>query len=142
MERLFFHNREDALSRSIVSELPDDVRIYDVFGDDRYNLPREIKLTRLPYMVDKYLYTDLTAPITVGTVAIVLQCRNYLNEPLSDNQRFVVTINGKRYSIKSEDGLIKIEIECDEPTIISLQATGENYLPFSIELEVTDNVED
>ena len=142
MQRLFFHNQHDALSRDMVKDLPDDVRIYDVFGEDEHNLPPDIRLTTLPYMVDKYLYTDTLSPVVnVGTVALLLHCRNYLDEPLTDNQKFTVNVNDERYTTRAEDGLINIEIECDEPTAISLLITSHGYLPFAITIEVKNNVE-
>ena len=81
MQRMFFHNQHDKESREILQYLKNDVKVYDVFGADRYSLPADIKLTILPYMVDKYIrFTP--AGQYMATVPFVLEfnCMDYLDQ--------------------------------------------------------------
>ncbi len=138
MQRLFFHNQHDKESREILETLKDDVKVYDVFGADRYSLPEGIRLTALPYMVDKYIDFKPAGPYA-ATVPFVLEfnCMDYLDQPASDEVGvFRVLINGRPYDLIPEKGVIQIEFTCPEATVINIQIEGPGYLPFEAEVVV------
>ncbi len=137
MQRIFFHNQHDKESREILQTLKDDVKVYDVFGVDRYSLPADIKLTILPYMVDKYIRFTPAGPY-MATVPFVLEfnCMDYLDQFVTEKNVFRVLVNSEPYDVVSEKGNIQIELTCPEATVINIQIEGPGYLPFQTEVEV------
>ncbi len=137
MQRLFFHNQHDKESREILETLKDDVKVYDVFGADRYSLPEGIRLTALPYMVDKYIDFKPAGPY-MATVPFVLEfnCMDYLDQFVTEKNVFRVLVNSEPYDVVSEKGNIQIELTCPEATVINIQIEGPGYLPFQTEVVV------
>lgn len=138
MQRLFFHNQHDHVSHERLSSLESDVNVYDVFGKDKHSLPKDIKLTLLPYLVDKYITLETLAPYIAGVFVLQFSCRDYQGVHLTtENTLFHVAINGQMYSTESINGIIEVELTCPEPVDINIKIEGCEYLPFNTEIEVT-----
>ena len=137
MQRMFFHNQHDKESSAILATLDGTVLVYDVFGEDKQNLPENIKLTILPYMVDKYIRFTPAGPY-MATVPFVLEfnCMDYLDQFVTEKNVFRVLVNSEPYDVVSEKGNIQIELTCPEATVINIQIEGPGYLPFQTEVEV------
>ena len=138
MQRMFFHNQHDKESREILQYLKNDVKVYDVFGADRYSLPADIKLTILPYMVDKYISFTPSGPYFMDTpFVLTFSCMNHLDEIIpSEESVFRVLVNGGVYDIVPENGIIKISLTCPEEVIVRVEIDGPGYLPFKAEVSV------
>lgn len=142
MQRIFFHNRYDLASRNMFDSLADqeDIKIYDCYGEDLFNLPGDIRITVLPYMIDRYVYCR-TNQINVGTPTVIeLECRDHLNNLLTEEGRqFMISINGEMRPAVPEQGKIRIQLTCEEAGIVEIRAEAQNYLPFSHKLEVIED---
>lgn len=138
MQRLFFHNRHDAESRAVFETLDLDVRVYDVFGADRYKLPQEIRLTALPYMVDKYFALLPGGPYLVDTpFELEIVCKDYQDNTVTEEAGQInVTIDGMSYSVNPENGICYVDIECPEPRTVTVVIEGSGYLSLEAEVEV------
>lgn len=134
MQRLFFHNKHDAASREILAGLDETVKVYDVFGGDI--LPDNIRLSVLPYMIDKQITLETLPPYNIGIVSLQFFCRDYQNDKTNDNVSFVVEIGGDRYDISSINGVLDLEIECSQAVTILVSIDGFGYMPFSTKIEV------
>lgn len=139
MQRMFFHNKYDIKSTEILDALDDDVIVYDVFGENRYNLPKDISIRTLPYMIDRYI--DFEPGTYTAGVSFILEfsCMDYLANIITDEDRaFTVTIGGRAYQAKPENGKLLVELTCDEPHTVDITINAENYLPFSTSLVVSE----
>lgn len=138
MQRMFFHNQHDKESREILQTLKGDVKVYDVFGADKNNLPEGIRLSVLPYLVDRYIKFTPNGPYVVDTPFILeFECMDYLDQPVTGEvEIFDVNIDGFCYSAATEKGVLRVEITCPDvrTVIIGIEALG--YLPFNTEIEV------
>ncbi|MBW2672762.1 MAG: hypothetical protein JRD89_04990 [Deltaproteobacteria bacterium] len=140
MQRMFFHNQYDAESRKVLATLDSDVLVYDVFGKDRHNLPDNIRLTFLPYFIDKCIKLETPLPCVVGTFVLQFRCYDYKDNHITmENSLFKISIDGKVYDVKADDGIIEVEIDCPDPTKIETKIEGYGYLPFETEIEVVDS---
>ncbi len=138
MQRLFFHNKHDAESRAVFETLDPDVKVYDVFGPDRYKLPQEIRLTALPYMVDKYFALSPGGPYLVDTpFELEIVCRDHQDKTVTGEAgQISVTIDGMSCSVTPENGICYVDIKCPEPRTVALKIEGSGYLPLEAEVEV------
>lgn len=139
MQRLFFHNQHDAESRALFNQYQGDpeVTIYDVFGADRYNLPPNIQISYLPYMIDKEFVLTTPGPYATGVVPITIECRDYQgNVIVGKNDVVEVYVNDAVWLLPCVNGVISFELDCPEPMMVTLEIYGDQYLPFSVDLGV------
>lgn len=136
MQRMFFHNRHDAASREILKNFDEDVLVYDVFGDDRHNIPNDIHLCVLPYTIDRYIsFTPEQFYLVGEPLVLEFKCMDYKNNFLDGvNSTFDVTMCGVRYNTDAVNGIIQIQVECPEEQTIEIQINGFGYLPFKTEV--------
>ena len=139
MRRIFFHNVYDADSRAQADSLSlQDVDIYDYFNTDKRLMP-DIPITRLPYLIDKYIGFAAGQYLVGEPFLLEFYCRDYLDNLLADEEQvFRVVIDGDVYDEVPEGGIIRAQLTWPEAGIIPITITGYGYLPFSVEIEVVD----
>lgn len=136
MQRLFFHNRYDRASVELLTALPPDVLVVDVFGGGE--VPGAFRISRLPYYVDKQIILETQSPYLAGTFTLEFACRDHLGSILTnENSRFVLEFDGGIYDIYPEAGLLRVEINCPIPKTIHLRLDGDGYWPWEGDIEVT-----
>lgn len=139
MQRLFFHNEHDHESREILKTLPEDYKVYRAFEPETV-IPPEILLTHLPYKIDKQLVLETEGPCVVGTFVLTFKCYDYKNDFLASNDTFHVSVNDDGlYSLQAKDGVIEIEVTCEQAGEIELSIVGNEYYPLTVKMEVVDD---
>ena len=135
---MFFHNQQDQASRDILATLDDTVKVYDVFGADRYLLPIDIPLSSVPYLIDKYITLTDGGPYTANTPFILdFNCLDYLDQPvLAEGGTFRLIVDGATYDVVPESGVIQLQLTCQEARTLAISISGPGYLPFETEVEV------
>lgn len=136
--RVFFHNWHDKYSWEVLETLPPDVQIIDVFGGDE--VPGIIRLTRLPYYVDKKLTLETPPPYLVGTFVLEFACHDDQGEVIPEESNcFVLELNGVTYDVYPETGRLQVEVDCPVPRVLHLRLDGEGYWPWEGDIEVVDD---
>ena len=141
MQRLFFHNKYDINSVNQLQILEQNIVIYDVFNIKTNQLPQNINLTNLPYLIDKQITLETLAPYYTGTILLRFQCRDYLNNIITDSLSFAIYINELKYDTKSIDGIIELEIVCNQPRILNIKIINESdgYYHYEADIEVVNS---
>jgi len=139
LQRLFFHNPHDKTSRDAKVLLSDDIQVISPFeGDD---IPSDIKIPYYPYLIDKQIVLDTQSPYYVGTITLNFNCCDHEDGLLTTEDSFLdVEIEGTRYNLQPENGVLQIELTCEIPQIIDISINGEGYYPFNVSVEVEENV--
>lgn len=129
MQRIFFHNKHDKRSRDILAGLTGDVLVYDVYGGAKIP-PWARRLREYPYLIDRYFDFTPAASYPIGTITLTITCRDYLDNAITDDSdKIIVTLDGARYVVRPENGIIAIEVSCLEERSLELKLEGGHYLP-------------
>jgi hypothetical protein len=137
MNKIFFHNKQDKNSTDILNTLDSTVTVYDVFGKDKDNLPDNIKISYLPYLIDRYISLDTPAPYKAGTFTLDLSCRDYQDNILiNESTVFYIYINDNLYNYIPVNGMIHLQINCPIATTLKIKIEADKYLPFETSIGV------
>jgi hypothetical protein len=139
LQKLFFHNRHDKTSRELLENLPPDVQVIDVYGGD--SIPEGYRLSVLPYLVDKELSFITPEQIETGTSTLRWECRDADGNLLTEGDpHFFVTINGETWDDYAVDGVLEVEVDCEEPLILEISVINEldGFAPWFGAVEVVD----
>ncbi len=114
------------------------MRVYDVFGADRFTLPIDIPLSSVPYLIDKYITLTDGGPYTANTPFILdFNCLDYLDQPvLAEDGTFRLIVDGATYDVVPETGVIQVQLTCQEARTLTISISGPGYLPFHTEVTV------
>jgi hypothetical protein len=144
MHRIFFHNRHDKNSKTELDALPEGVQVIDVFGGD--NIPDSIRVSRLPYLIDKQIVLDSVSPSppVVGDISLQFNCLDYEDQLITDESGcFAVTIDYgtgvQAVDSYAESGALSLELNCPIEKTITIRIEKDGYLPFEYVLEVVES---
>lgn len=143
---LFFHNTHDIVSldalhqtQDTIAAMPEGSRpnfvVYDVFSS--YEPPVGIRLTRLPYLVNKQFGHNSQVQYLQGGILIQFTCQDWQGTLIPDEAPLVfVSLDGGQYSLQIQGGAFTIKLVCNEPRKIAIHLEADGYMPLDMELEV------
>ncbi len=134
MKRMFFHNQHDIKSTEMLDSLEGEVVVYDVFARDK--IPADIKLTTLPYLIDKYISFTPGTYVANEPFALQFKCMDYLDNPVNETGKLRVVVGDMRKSAVPENGVLQVEVVCEEEQSLPVTVTGPGYLPLNTQIEV------
>lgn len=134
---LFFHNRHDRTSWEALALIPEGTQVIDVFGGDQ--IPEGYRIPRYPYLIDKKIIPfsplELTLPGGIVQFKTVYENDADFTEPVT----LWISVNGQTpMSEHTVDGILSLEIECEEPQIIRVEIVddGQGFHPWRGQIEV------
>lgn len=134
MQRLFFHNRHDRISREALALLDPDVQVIDVYGGEQANFGRDIldqyMIHQMPYLIDREVVMLSSAEQTAGTFTLDFEVRDYtgaLVTELVDVYVFLTVGEVTQHTVVSTDtGTFSLELTCSTAQEIALRITDYN----------------
>lgn len=147
MNIIFFHNKYDKNSIELLNTLSPDVQIIDVYGNDE--IPNLLRLSYLPYLVDKQIISVTPAIYYSTTPTIQFECRDYQNNLIIDEKNtFYIEIkeitdyglkNIGLYSVYSSNGIIEIQLDCPVSKTFRIRLDSDGYYPWEGDVEVIND---
>lgn len=116
---IFFHNRFDKNSVQMLSNLPPDTEVIDVFGGDK--IPDGYRLTILPLLVDKKIEPVGALRLSCPGGIITFRAIYEDGAPYSGEVGFHININGNTAYDTLRNGVLEIEVEATEPCVLDVE---------------------
>lgn len=134
MQRLFFHNQHDRISREALALLDPDVQVIDVYGGEQANFGRDIldqyMIHQMPYLIDREVVMLSSAQQTAGTFTLDFEVRDHLGALVTDlvDVYVFVTVAGvtQHEVVLTDTGVFSLELTCSTAQDINLRITDYN----------------
>lgn len=136
MQPLVFKSDFDTQDIGEIETPLTDCIVYDAFAPENANLLKQMKVPRLPYVIDKEIVLTSTPPFTVGTVTLQFTCRDYMGNSVGSDDVFYLTIDGEAKDISNTNGLLEVTFDCPDPDNIMVELWAEGYLLFAEEIAI------
>ena len=139
MNRIFFHNRHDKNSTAQLSELPEGTTVVDLFGGDP--IPEGVRLSVLPYLIDKELELATPGPFVLGEIALSWNALDSEGNAPSNHVTFQVLIDGEdQGEAILEEGVLEILLEAESPGEIALALLNDvdGFMPWQGKIQIEE----
>lgn len=136
MQPMIFKSNFDAQDTSDIETSLTNCIVYDAFAPENAGLLEQMKVPRLPYVIDKEIVLTSTPPFTVGTVTLRFSCRDYAGNNVGGDDVFGLTINSEAKDISNNNGLLEVTFDCPEPNNILVEIWAAGYIPYAAEITI------
>lgn len=134
MQRKFFHNKHDRISREALALLEPDVQVIDVYGGEYANFGRDVldqyEIHQMPYLIDREVIMLSAAQQTAGTFTLDFEVRDHLGALVTElvDVHIYLTVAGvERHEVVSTStGSFSLELTCSTAQEIGLRITDYN----------------
>lgn len=130
MQRKFFHNQHDQVSRETLATLDTDIQVMDVYALDAAG-QREIldryEIHRMPYLINREIVMLSSAEQTAGTFILDFEIRDWQGNLVTEHVdvHIFLSVSGveRHENIETDTGTFSLELTCSTEQEIGLRIT-------------------